>query len=132
MNYFSRDMPKVLIAEDSTDLAEMYGIIFSKYQIDFTIISSREHLTRQLVLNKPDIILLDILLNGEDGRKICKEIKQNKDFKNLPIILLSGDTEKLSTYQEYLADDILEKPFNITELIDKIKRLIDKASVETN
>jgi DNA-binding response OmpR family regulator len=118
-------MTKILIAEDSPDFAKTYQPVLSKLHFDIMVVSTKEKLTRQLVLNKPDIILLDVLLNGEDGRKICREIKQNSDFKNLPIILASENAEKLTAYQEFLADEYLEKPFQAHTLIDKAEKLLN-------
>ncbi|UAY52842.1 response regulator transcription factor [Ferruginibacter albus] len=117
-------MPKILIVEDSDDLLDMYKIVFSKFKFEMTPISTKETLVRQLVLNRPDIILLDIHLNGEDGREICKGIKQNKEFSSIPIIITSGSTEKLAACAEYFADDALQKPFDVTVLIEKINTLL--------
>ena len=90
-----------------------------------TSVTTREKLIRQLILNKPDIIFLDVLVNGEDGRKICLELKQNKEFKNLPVILTSLEGDQLKEYRQYLADEYLQKPFDVLTIIDKTKLLLN-------
>ena len=66
-----------------------------------------------------------MLKNREDGRQICKEIKQHADFKDIPVILISASPTKLLDYEECLADDAIEKPFDISYLESEIQNLIN-------
>lgn len=72
---------------------------------------------------KPDVILMDVLISGNDGRELTKRIKNNPKTKNIPVILLTAHPTAYKTPNAWLNDDFMEKPFDIYELIDKINRL---------
>ena len=69
---------------------------------------------------------MDILLDGNDGRQICKELKTDNETKNIPVILLSGSHELLRNFREFSADDIIEKPFEFEDVERKIKWALTK------
>lgn len=117
-------MTKVLIVEDSEELKEMYQIIFGIKKIKATTVSTKAEMMDQLISERPDIILMDVLLIGEDGREICKEIKSG-EYKDIPVLLLSASPSKLEHYTDYLADGIIEKPFDINTLIGKVSKLLE-------
>lgn len=76
--------------------------------------------------NKPDLILLDIMLPDEDGISILKKLKANHDTKKIPVIML---TAKASEYDKIKgldlgADDYVSKPFGVMELISRIKAVM--------
>ncbi len=56
----------------------------------------------------------------DDGRSICTEIKQNALTKNIPVILCSGQAEKLVDFRDWLADDIIQKPLELNKVFSKI------------
>lgn len=72
----------------------------------------------------PDLILLDVLLSGEDGRDICKRLKKQVKTKNIPIILFSANTKATveKNQKEIMNDGFLEKPFEISHLLKAIER----------
>ena len=78
----------------------------------------------ELFFFKPDLILLDVILNGENGRDICEKIRANKTKIRIPIILISANPDWLENCKECGADDILEKPFDIKNLTLKIDHLL--------
>lgn len=81
---------------------------------------------------RPDLLLLDIMLPGEDGISILKKLRQNNGTKDLPIIML---TAKGTEYDKVLgldsgADDYIAKPFGTMELISRIKALLRRTGRE--
>jgi len=71
--------------------------------------------------NHPDLIILDAILPGMDGREICQLLKLNKATQNVPVIICSGDeTVDEALKQKGAPDDILHKPFDISSLIEKV------------
>jgi len=119
-------MAKILIVEDNHDLLEFFCLLMEKHGFEVKGASSRIEIDSHLLLFKPDLIMMDVMLHGEDGRDICKEIKSN--HKHLPIILLSGNPQVLSNFSEYHADDVIEKPFTIGTVINKVKEIIAQNS----
>ncbi|MBP3879948.1 MAG: response regulator transcription factor [Lachnospiraceae bacterium] len=78
----------------------------------------------------PDLILLDIMLPGEDGISILRRLKENSRFRDIPIIML---TAKGAEYDKVLAldlgaDDYVTKPFGMMELVSRIKAVLRRAS----
>ncbi len=69
---------------------------------------------------------MDVKLSGEDGRKLCLDIKSTEHLKNIPVVLMSGSPHNLQDYKEFAADDILEKPFTIQTFLQKVDPLISK------
>lgn len=67
---------------------------------------------------------MDVNLNGDDGRIICKELKDNAETNAIPIIICSGSPNLLTDFKTFKADDYLEKPFEISTVISKIKNLL--------
>jgi len=72
-----------------------------------------------------DVILLDIELDGFDGRELCKELKITKGLSNTPVIIVSATSEmKILSSVEYGADFIINKPFDIEELTRAVKHCL--------
>jgi DNA-binding response OmpR family regulator len=68
----------------------------------------------------PDLILIDVLLSGKDGREIVKSLKSQQETKQIPTIMFSAHPSAEETMQQAGADDFLEKPFDIDVLLAKI------------
>lgn len=74
---------------------------------------------------KPDLILMDVKLDGMDGRAIFKEIRTRPATSHLPVILTSGGfSEDYMMRQALFSDDYLEKPFEMTVMLEKIGKLL--------
>jgi DNA-binding response OmpR family regulator len=122
-------MDKILIIEDNDDLRDFISLLLKKNKYEVKVATTRKEITLMLAFFEPQLILADIMLNGEDGRDICKEIKRtNKDFK---IVLLSGNPKLLESYIEYGADGVLEKPFTTADVLTKIEKLLSGKNYET-
>jgi DNA-binding response OmpR family regulator len=74
---------------------------------------------------QPDLLLLDVWLAGEDGRKICQTLKSDSLTATLPVILISASRDLSETAASVAADDFIEKPFDMDDVITKVKRLLE-------
>lgn len=74
----------------------------------------------------PDLLLLDIWMSGTDGRDVCKQLKAQASTRDMPIIMISASTELEKSAKEAGADDFLEKPFDMDELLEKIEFFLSK------
>lgn len=81
----------------------------------------------------PDLILLDIFLEGEDGRTICRQLKADEQTRHIPVVLLSAHANGEQTIRECNTDAFLAKPFHLDALYALVKQYIKepKADVET-
>jgi CheY-like chemotaxis protein len=116
-------MERILIIDDDPDVLTVLQMILKRrgYQ---TVTAVHEQEVYQLVNSeKPDLILMDVLLSGADGRHICRNLKSS-DHKNIPIVMLSGHPAAQKGMQEYGADDFLPKPFRETDVLKKIEKFL--------
>ena len=82
-----------------------------------------------VIMQKPfaDLILLDMRLQdikGQDGPDVCERMKHNKETKNIPVIMFSADSQGRVAAKKSGADDFIEKPFSMTNLVKKIEQYI--------
>lgn len=77
---------------------------------------------QQMEHHLPDLILLDVLLSGEDGGEICQRLKSDEQTRHIPVILLSAHAGLWETAERCGANDFLAKPFRLTELREIVKK----------
>lgn len=113
---------KIMIADDDPGIVDAIEMLleFEGYQVTTTADGAD---VLHLKDNLPDLLLLDIWMSGEDGRDICKKMKQLEATKNIPIIMISASRDIKESAMAAGADDFLPKPFEMNELLDKIKKL---------
>jgi DNA-binding response OmpR family regulator len=70
----------------------------------------------------PDLIILDVLLSGKDGREIVKHLKRQKETRHIPVIMFSAHPSAERTARAAGADDFVAKPFEIDEVLAKIEK----------
>ena len=117
-------MATILIVDDSTDPHQAMSFILELEGHIIKTADSKDALLQQLRVGIPDIIMLDIHLGDENGREICREIKAREDTRHVPVILMSANDLTLKNYEECGATAIIDKPFSLTELTDKIKTVL--------
>lgn len=117
-------MASVLVLDDSIELLEMFEILFKMKGVAVRTSSNLVNFNDKILEQKPDLIILDIMLGADDGRLICKDLKTRSETSDIPVIITSASNSKLDDYRNYLADDILEKPFTKKELFDKVDNLL--------
>jgi CheY-like chemotaxis protein len=118
-------MKKILFIDDDPDILESVRIFLESegYEVDVDPTGScLEELANEKY--KPDLILLDVLLSGNDGRELTKRIKADQRTKNIPVILISAHPSMAKSPTHYGNDAFLEKPFDIFQLLETIKKLI--------
>lgn len=118
-------MSKILVVDDDQDILSVMKILLTLK--GFTVeVTQRGELTFEKIKSfKPDLVLLDVLISGVDGRTICKEIKSEESLKSLPVIMLSAHPGAAATICDYGADGFVNKPFEIDYLISKINEQLN-------
>ena len=112
---------KIVIAEDDEGILDSMKIMLEMegYEVKTTVDGKDLH---DLKADLADLLLLDIWLAGMDGRDICKKLRSQEHTKHLPIILMSASKEAGKTAKEVGADDFLEKPFELDELVAMVAK----------
>ena len=116
-------MKRVLIVDDDPNIFEILRAGFDKDEFSAFSCLDGDKALDAFVQIKPDIVILEIMLPGKDGFDVCREIRKISDT---PIIMLSkrGDTLDIVIGLELGADDYVKKPFEIKELVARIKAVI--------
>ena len=119
----------ILIVDDDTRICELLEKFLSKNGYLTTSVHSAEKARRLLSGLEFDLIILDVMMPGESGLSLTKEVKRNKP---IPIILLTakGEVEDRIEGLEIGADDYLSKPFEPKELLLRIRNIINKTSTK--
>ena len=113
----------ILVVDDEESILEVVQIVLEGegYRIQTCMNSSFLRDFQQTTL-LPDLILLDVLLSGEDGREICRKIKADTRLHHIPVIMLSAHSDASKVADTSGADDFLEKPFDVDALIDIVQK----------
>jgi DNA-binding response OmpR family regulator len=92
---------------------------------DYKVVTESDpgRLLEQIYQAEPDLIILDVLLSGADGRIICKNLKADKETRDIPIIIVSAHPSASKSIKQAGADDFLEKPFEMETLLNKIAKI---------
>ncbi len=119
-------MSKIVIIDDSQDLLDVLRFFLVQRGYEVETASTEKDLTSLIRTFSPDLVILDIYLQGEDGREICKKLRSHIKTKYLCILMFSASAKKLSDYKEYGADGFIEKPFGLNEVIDEIESALER------
>jgi len=118
------DTKKILIIEDEPNIREL--ILYNLKTNGYEGIAAEDGIMGITMVHreKPDLILLDIMLPGKNGYEICKELRD--EGNNTPIIMITAKTEETDKVMglEYGADDYISKPFGIREMMARIKAVL--------
>jgi DNA-binding response OmpR family regulator len=114
---------KILVADDDPGIRDIFKIILEKagYEIELKE-DAGEILKNQFGI--PDLFLIDKLLSGIDGLDICRHLKENPDTSDIPVVMISASPDIGISSAKAGADDFIEKPFDISHLLQVIDRNI--------
>ncbi len=119
-------MPKkILVADDDQGILDVMRMILELegYEVRTTQDGS---LVRDLSLQSPDLLLLDIGLSGYDGKEICLALKARKKTKHMPIIMVSANKDIARITKEAGADGFVIKPFDMNDLLSTVATYANK------
>ncbi len=117
---------KVLIIDDDADLLHLVGLLFKKAGAQiFTAHDGLEGVSK-LFLNRPDLIILDVMMPGMNGFEVCQRIRQMSDTPIIMLTALNHEQEMLHGL-EAGADDFLSKPFNPEILLARARTVLRRS-----
>ena len=117
---------KIVMIEDEQDIIELVSYTLTKEGFDVEGLSSTDHVVDQLIEKKPDVLILDLMLPGQNGYDICKQLKQNPLTTHIPILILSAKSEEsdIVVGLELGADDFMTKPFSPKVLTARVRSIL--------
>lgn len=118
----------IVVVEDEQDILEL--LEFHLEQEGFKTITEMDGAKAMdvIVQEHPDLVILDIMLPGMTGTEVCKELKQKKETRDIPIIILTAKAEEIDRVVgfELGAEDYVTKPFSPRELILRVKAILKR------
>jgi DNA-binding response OmpR family regulator len=111
---------KILIVDDEYAILGLLKTILEDVKYTVMTTARGDDVEKLCKADPPDLILLDVLLSGMDGREIAKGLKSRDATKRIPIILLSAHPSAGQNLQLCGADAFLAKPFDLDDLLDRI------------
>ena len=120
-------IPHIAIVDDHRDIRDLVGKYLSQHGYRVSVAESAAALRRLLERSALDLVVLDIMMPGEDGLSLCRYLRGTT---NLPVILLTAMAEETDRIigLEIGADDYLTKPFNPRELLARIKAVLRRVA----
>jgi two-component system phosphate regulon response regulator PhoB len=122
----------VLVVEDEEDIRELvsYNLLKEGYQV--AGVASGEDALSAVESKTPDLILLDIMLPGLDGLRVCRKLKENPRFQSIPVIMLTakGEEPDVVAGLNMGADDYVTKPFSPKVLLARMQAVLRRAEAE--
>ena len=117
----------IMIVDDDLGIRDLLGRFFREHGYETVLAKSGEEMMLAFDKKKPDLIILDIMLPGDDGLTLCRKLRVKSQ---VPIIMLTAISEEIERILglEMGADDYISKPFNPRELLARVKAILRRSS----
>jgi DNA-binding response OmpR family regulator len=120
------ERPIILVADDDPDIRRILRAHLAGLQCDVIEAVDGEKTLEEIILHKPDLVILDVMMPELNGWEICKYVKTHEEYAHTGVVMLTaiGATVNELTSPIYGADDFIDKPFDFAELDFKIKKVL--------
>jgi DNA-binding response OmpR family regulator len=124
--------PKVTIVDDDRDTRELLSFALESEGFEVNAAANGLRLISSLQLKRPDIILMDVNMSWIDGFELCKAVKKNEQFRDIPVVFISGrgEPEDKRRGREAGAADYFVKPLDLNALIKRLREIIPAPAAE--
>ena len=123
-------MPKILVADDNSNIQKMVGLALKDQGIDVVAVGNGEAAVRKIADVRPDLVLADVFMPVRNGYEVCQFVKMDSALSHIPVILLVGAFDPLDEQeaQRVGADGVLKKPFIPPDpLISMVKSALQRS-----
>ncbi|WP_234121078.1 response regulator transcription factor [Clostridium hydrogenum] len=125
---------KILVVDDEEHIIQL--IKFNLEKNGYKVISAIDGIEGLKIAKseRPQLVLLDLMLPGLDGYDVCREIRKDNNISNMPVIMITAKGEELDKILglELGADDYITKPFSVRELMARVKAVLRRTKIEYN
>jgi len=119
---------KILIVDDEPNIVIPLQFLMEQNGYSTLVAQSGEEALEMISKEKPDLILLDIMLPGVDGFEVCEIVRLNPEWRNTKIIFLTAKGRDVDIAKGMVlgADEYITKPFSNQQIIDAVKKLLEE------
>jgi two-component system, OmpR family, response regulator len=121
----------ILVVDDDREICALVGKFLKKRDYRVTLVGNGQDMRRALGEWNIDLIILDLMLPGEDGLKLCRDLRADSQIPIIMLTAMGEETDRIVGL-EMGADDYLAKPFNPRELLARIKAVLRRARINTH
>lgn len=119
---------RVLVADDDKEIREIVSFVLTRHGFMIDTVSGKRELQQMLALHIPDLIILDVMMPGADGYRICHELRRDPRTRHIPVIMMTAHNEEI--YQR-ISDDLgvaqhITKPFHPLDLAERVVALLER------
>src|SRR6516162_6034648 len=127
----TKHTPTVYFIDDSATMREVIKIAFRRENIQVITCADAASALGQFEQTRPDVVITDVIMPDQDGYSVCSQIKENPDLSATPVLLMSGVVNKSVADKavSVKADELIRKPFQPQELINRVKALLEPKTV---
>lgn len=120
---------KILVVEDEASIAEVLEYNFEREGFEVTVVSRGDEVAAAVEKDRPDLIVLDLMLPGIDGRDVMRALKGGSKTASIPVIMLTARGEEIDRIVglELGADDYIAKPFSPREVLLRARAVLRRA-----
>ncbi|MDB5086501.1 MAG: hypothetical protein JWR09_495 [Mucilaginibacter sp.] len=115
---------RILVLDDNQDILDIVHETLTYADFDVQSTSRSDTVISLAETFIPDLVILDYRVAGINGGELCMQIKSHPRFKNTPVIIYSAYINNNSELLAYGCDAIINKPFDLTELVEKVNSLL--------
>jgi len=127
------DKSKVLLVDDDPDFVEATKLILEKGGYNVTVAYDGNEGLEKVKEDKPDVIVLDVMMPEKDGYTMCAELKGDSEYRDIPVLLLTAVVSHIPDTKytprmgmETEAEDYLDKPAEPKEILERVTKLLSK------
>jgi DNA-binding response OmpR family regulator len=117
-------LKKILVLDDNQDILDIVQETLTYEQFDVKGTGQGANVIPMMNEFEPDLVILDYRVSGANGGEICRQIKSHPKYNNTPVIIFSAYINNDAELFSYGCDAIINKPFDLIELIDKVNALV--------
>ena len=118
--------PRITIVDDDRDTRELLRDVLEGEGYDVTVVANGLRLISSLQVDRPDLVLLDVVMSWMDGFELCRAIKKNPDFQEIPVIFISARGAPTDLEEGFACGcaDYLVKPLDLDVLRERIRVIL--------
>jgi diguanylate cyclase (GGDEF)-like protein len=123
-----RNRPKILVVDDDADFLRAMILLLETEGVEVVTLESANNIVEELTEIRPDLVLLDVVMDGVNGMDACRVLRSTEAWRDIPVLMLTvyGNRNILVKCFEAGADDYVEKPIIKDELLARIRLRLDR------